>query len=105
MIEKTAVFTQHAKGDPGSFRSAFGGNLTENVVSGMCRDVLRDGWIALHRAGYAVAFTAHDEYVVDLKPGQKPEDVDRIVLEANNSSWAAFIPLALEGQRSSFYTK
>ena len=105
VTKRDAVFTQHAKGDPSSYRSAFGGNLTENVVSGMCRDALRDGWLALHRAGYLVAFTAHDEYVVDLQEGQTPEEVDKIVLDANNASWASFIPLALEGARSPCYTK
>lgn len=52
LVERVSVFTQHAKNDPSSYRSAFGGNMTENVVSGMCRDVLRDGWLALYRAGY-----------------------------------------------------
>lgn len=105
LVERTEIFTQIAKGDPSSYRKLYGGLLTENVVQAMCRDVLRDGWVALHEAGYDVAFTAHDEYVVELKPGQTGEDVDKLLLETGNNSWAAFIPLGLDGHLVDFYTK
>ena len=86
------------KGSAGPF-------IVHNCVQAMCRDVLRDGWVALHEAGYDVAFTAHDEYVVELKPGQTGEDVDKLLLETGNNSWAAFIPLGLDGHLVDFYTK
>jgi DNA polymerase len=105
LVERTEIFSQNAKGDPSSYRKLYGGLLTENVVQAMCRDVLRDGWVALHEAGYDVAFTAHDEYVVELKPGQTGEDVDKLLLETGNNSWAAFIPLGLDGHLVDFYTK
>lgn len=105
LIEKTETFSQNAKGDPSSYRKLYAGLLTENVDQGMCRDVLRDGWIALVEAGYDVAFTSHDEYVVELKPGQTGEEVDRLLLETGNNSWAKFIPLGLDGKLVDYYTK
>lgn len=105
LIERSETFSQQAKGDPSSYRKLYGGLLTENVDQGMCRDVLRDGWIALSEAGYDVAFTSHDEYAIDLKPGQTGEAADQLILATGNASWAAFIPLALEGKYSPFYTK
>lgn len=79
--------------------------IVHNCDQAMCRDVLRDGWIALVEAGYDVAFTSHDEYVVELKPGQTGEEVDRLLLETGNNSWAKFIPLGLDGKLVDYYTK
>ena len=105
LVEKSDVFSQNAKGDPSSYRKLYGGLATEHVDQAMCRDVLRDGWIALVESGYDVAFTSHDEYVVELKPGQTGEEVDRLLLETGNNSWAKFIPLGLDGKLVDYYTK
>lgn len=105
LVDKTEIFSQTAKNDPSSYRRIYGPLAVENITSGTSRDVLRDGWVALHEAGYDVAFTAHDEYVVELKPGQTGEDVDKLLLETGNNSWAAFIPLGLDGHLVDFYTK
>jgi len=105
LVERVEIFSQTAKGDPSSYRRIYGPLIVENATSGTSRDVLRDGWVALHEAGYDVAFTAHDEYVVELKPGQTGEDVDKLLLETGNNSWAAFIPLGLDGHLVDFYTK
>jgi len=105
LVERTDIFSQNAKGDPSSYRKLYGGLATENVDQAMCRDVLRDGWIALVENGYDVAFTSHDEYVVELRPGQTGEEVDRLLLETGNNSWAKFIPLGLDGKLVDYYTK
>lgn len=86
-------------------KGASGPFIVHNCDQAMCRDVLRDGWIALVESGYDVAFTSHDEYVVELKPGQTGEEVDRLLLETGNNSWAKFIPLGLDGKLVDYYTK
>ena len=86
-------------------KGASGPFIVHNCDQAMCRDVLRDGWIALVESGYDVAFTSHDEYVVELKPGQTGEEVDRLLLETGNNSWAKFIPLGLDGKLVDYYAK
>ena len=43
----------------------FGGQLTENAVSALARELLVDRMFALEDAGYPIVFTVHDEIVVE----------------------------------------
>ena len=47
-------------------RRIYGGKIFENVAQAIARDILRDGWIALIDAGYAVNWTVYDEFVVPV---------------------------------------
>ena len=81
--------------------------IVHNCTQGLCRDVLRDGWIALHKAGYAVLWTIHDEFVIELPESENtPAGLERlraVILDV--PGWAKFIPLDVGMSVSAHYTK
>lgn len=104
-VEDTGYFTQLARNNPSSYRKTYGANLVENLCQGIARDILADAWRALDRAGYVVAVTVHDEFVIHRQPGQTLDEAERIILEAGKNSWAAEIPLALDKHEETVFTK
>jgi len=52
----------------------WGGTLTENYVSGIARDILRDGIIRLSKAGYNVKFHLHDEVIIESDKNKVNQD-------------------------------
>ena len=63
----------------------YGGQLTENVVSALARELLVHAMFALEAAGYPIVFTVHDEIVVE-HPDIAKETVERIMSE--RPAWA-----------------
>jgi DNA polymerase len=61
------------------------GQLTENVVSALARELLVHAMFALEAAGYPIVFTVHDEIVVE-RAGVTKEDMERIMSE--RPAWA-----------------
>lgn len=105
LVEDTSFYTMIAKGNASSFRKTYGANLVENICQAVARDILADAWRALDAAGYVVAMTVHDEFVLHRQPGQTVEEAERIILDAGLNSWAKDIPLGLESKESMVYTK
>jgi DNA polymerase bacteriophage-type len=60
----------------------FGGQLAENAVSALARELLVDRMFALEDAGYPIVFTVHDEIVVEQS------DIARDTIEAERPPWA-----------------
>ena len=58
----------------------YGGQLTENVVSALARELLVDRMFALEDAGYPIVFTVHDEIVVEHSDIAR-ETMERIMSE------------------------
>jgi DNA polymerase len=58
----------------------YGGQLTENVVSALARELLVHAMFALEAAGYPIVFTVHDEIVVK-HPDVAKEEIERIMSE------------------------
>ena len=58
----------------------YGGQLTENVVSALARELLVHAMFALEAAGYPIVFTVHDEIVVE-HPDIAKETMERIMSE------------------------
>ena len=58
----------------------YGGQLTENVVSALSRELLVHAMFALEAAGYPIVFTVHDEIVVE-HPDIARETMERIMSE------------------------
>jgi DNA polymerase len=58
----------------------YGGQLTENVVSALARELLVHAMFALEAAGYPIVFTVHDEIVVE-HPDAAKETIERIMSE------------------------
>jgi DNA polymerase bacteriophage-type len=63
----------------------FGGQLTENAVSALARELLVDRMFALEDEGYPIVFTVHDEIVVEHSDIAK-EIIERIMSE--RPQWA-----------------
>lgn len=102
--EKVQLMAMFTKNSPSSYRRAWGGLLVENCTQAICRDVLRDGWIALNRAGYRVLWSVHDEFIIELPEDETEEGPEKAILE-NIEPWAQFIPLAVESKLTPHYTK
>ena len=83
----------------------YGGKVTENVVQASCRDVLRDGWIALEKAGHRVYFTSHDEFIIDGAIGDVEEQRDIQNVLSKSSPWASGCPLEVEFKVAKHYLK
>ena len=60
--------------------SRLAGQLTENAVSALARELLVDRMFALEDAGYPIVFTVHDEIVVEHSDIAK-ETIERIMSE------------------------
>jgi DNA polymerase len=56
----------------------YGGQLTENVVSALSRELLVHAMFAFEAAGLPIAFTVHDEIVVE-HPDITKETMQRIM--------------------------
>jgi DNA polymerase bacteriophage-type len=63
----------------------YGGQLTENVVSALARELLVDRMFALEAAGYPIIFTLHDEVIAE-HPDIAKEAMERIMSE--RAPWA-----------------
>ena len=105
VVEKENIFCQMERNNKSSYRKSYSCLIVENLTQATARDILRDAWIALAKAGYHVITTVHDEFIIDLEPGQTLEVAERTILSAGENSWASFIPLGVEGQVSMHFTK
>ena len=90
----------------GGWKEARGwhGIFTENVVSGICRDLLAAAMPKLEATGYPITLHVHDEIVAEV-----PEDFGsadefaRLMVEL--PPWAAGLPLVAKGSRRQRYAK
>jgi DNA polymerase len=82
----------------------FGGKLTENIVQGLCRDMIAGAMGALENAGYLVIASVHDEVICEVPDGHGSID-DMIKLMCAVPEWAAGFPLAAEGKTGKRYAK
>jgi DNA polymerase len=86
----------------------WGGTLTENVTQRMARDVLADAILRLEAAGLQVAFHAHDEVILEVDAGeasQKEAKAEAEQIMSTAPAWAEGLPLAVEGDFATEYTK
>jgi DNA polymerase len=84
----------------------YGGLLTENIVQGMARDLLRDAMLRLDAAGYKIIAHIHDEIVIEVPKDQaekiKPEFVR---LMSQVPDWAEGLPVRVGAWVNDRYTK
>jgi DNA polymerase len=82
----------------------YGGQLTENVVSALSRELLVDRMFGFEEAGYPIIFTVHDEIVVEHPEITKPE-MERIM--TCRPAWAEKlgVPVAAEAWVHTRYHK
>jgi DNA polymerase len=100
-LEYMAVNSMTKKWGP---ERTFGGKLTENIVQGLCRDLIADAMLRLEEQGYPVIASVHDEVISEVPLGEGTVDeMVRIMCEL--PEWAKGFPLAAEGKESVRYGK
>lgn len=85
--------------------SLYGGKITENVVSGICRDLLVHAMTGLESAHYTIVGSVHDEIITEVpdKPAWRIAEMQRIMV--NKPLWAKGFPLVVEGWEGYYYRK
>jgi DNA polymerase bacteriophage-type len=82
---------------------AYGGLWTENIVSGICRDLLAAAMLRLEQAGYRIVLHVHDEAIAEVPEGfGSVEEFTRLMTAS--PAWALGLPIAAKawtGQRFS----
>jgi DNA polymerase len=94
--EQFVVFADNAAGqfkDCRHGRGAYGGLWTENIVSGVARDLLAEAMLRVEAAGYPIVLHVHDELVceVPIGFGSTNEFTHLMTLKP---AWALDLPIA-----------
>jgi DNA polymerase len=100
----------YADNGAGQFRDcrnglgAYGGLWTENIVSGIARDLLADAMLRIEAAGYPIVLHVHDEIVVEVPIGSgSTEEFTRLMIQ--KPSWALDLPIAASAWSGPRYCK
>lgn len=84
----------------------WGGTLAENVTQRMARDVLGNAVVSLEDAGFDVAFTSHDEGILEVdKDNREDAKAEAVQIMTRVPVWCKGLPLAVEGDFCERYTK
>jgi DNA polymerase len=85
-------------------RGAYGGTWTENIVSGISRDILVEAMLRIEAAGYPIVLHVHDECVAEVPIGFGSEQ-EFVRLMTQPPSWAPDLPIAANAWRGHRYNK
>jgi len=83
---------------------AYGGVWTENIVSGIARDLLAEAMLRIETTGYWIALHVHDELVCEVPVGFGSTD-EFTRLMTQRPSWALDLPIAANAWTGSRYCK
>ena len=84
--------------------TAWHGTFTENVVSGIARDLLVAAMWRVERADYPVVLTVHDEIVCEVPEGfGSADEFHRLIIVP--PAWAAGLPIAAKVRIGPRYSK
>jgi DNA polymerase len=82
----------------------FGGKLTENIVQGICRDLIAAAMLALQRRGYRVIASVHDEIVCEMPIGRGSAE-EMLEVMCDVPDWAKGFPISAEAKEATRYGK
>jgi len=101
------LFADNAAGQFSDCRhgqGAYGGLWTENIVSGIARDLLADAMLRIEAAGYPIVLHVHDEIVCEVPLGFG--NIDEFTrLMTRKPSWALELPIAASAWSGERYCK
>jgi DNA polymerase len=83
---------------------AFGGTWTENVVSGIARDLLTEAMLRVEAAGYRIVLHVHDELVCEV-PQDFGSEEELVRLMTRKPAWALDLPIAASAWSGPRYMK
>lgn len=92
-------------------KDTYGGKLTENITSAICRDLLTNALNGLQEEGYRIVMHVHDEVVAEVKLEATSRSDPQTRLSSiikqmcGKPVWADGIPLTAAGFISSYYKK
>jgi DNA polymerase len=101
------VFADNAAGQFVDVRhgyGAYGGLWTENIVSGIARDVLAEAMLRVEAAGYPIVLHVHDEIVAEVPIGFGSTN-EFIRLMTRKPAWALDLPIAASAWSGIRYCK
>jgi DNA polymerase len=105
--EQRVVFMDNAAGqftDCRHGQGAYGGLWTENVVSGIARDLLADAMLRIEAAGYPIVLHVHDEIVAEVPESRSsPDEFTHLMIR--KPAWALDLPIAALAWSGQRYTK
>ena len=101
------VFADNAAGQFKDCRNgagAYGGIWTENIVSGIARDLLAEAMLRIEAAGYPIALHVHDEVACEVPEGfGSTEEFTRLM--TRKPAWALDLPIAAKAWIGKRYCK
>jgi DNA polymerase bacteriophage-type len=83
---------------------AYGGLWTENIVSGISRDLLAAALLRLEHAGYRVVLHVHDEIIAEVPTGFGGT-AEFTKLMITSPSWASTLPIAAKAWSGPRFSK
>jgi DNA polymerase len=105
--EQHVVFADNAAGQFKDCRhgnGAYGGLWTENVVSGIARDLLAEAMQRVEAAGYSIVLHVHDELVAEVPLAfGSTEELTRLM--TIKPAWALELPIAAKAWTGARYCK
>jgi DNA polymerase bacteriophage-type len=85
-------------------QGAYGGVWSENIVSGIARDLLAEAMLRIEAAGYPIVLHVHDEIVCEVPEGfGSTEEFTRLM--TLNPAWALDLPIAASAWSGARYCK
>lgn len=82
----------------------FGGKLTENIVQGLCRDLIAGAMLDLEAQDYSVVGSVHDEIICEVPDSFGSID-EMISIMCRVPDWAKGFPIAAEAKEGKRYGK
>lgn len=86
--------------------TSHGGKLVENFVQAIARDILKEGLLAAHRAGFYIVGHVHDEIITQQRLDDQAHTLESLkTCMTRQLAWCPDLPLGAAGWCGPFYMK